>query len=323
MVSAMRAYHIAWFSISAVVALCFLTAILRRWFYLREKLNTFWVLALSECLFIPTWCLNYSAYLDQSPTSQPSPIFISVTFWAGYMGYAINAAFILATLLRFTSWHKLTTQRQLHLPPLPLFLLCLTVVVTGLILAVFAGMPDHYAWAERTLLAETTFYALCILVLVLWKRHQIGNIINNYSNTQETPRTGKQEAPWTLRQLARVRKALAMYALFHCFFMGPAVVILILHCVFLSYIDQHVWSTILLWSFYRGICMVHTMCMAAFYTYETQRRLSAQPSSSSATDSSLSDRPLPAIASTYAGSTTTGIVTVNQSIAHHDQPESP
>lgn len=298
--------NIVWLCVCALSAVVLVVTIIRRYFYLREKtLNTFWAMSLCSSFFIPAWCLYFSAFLDDSDSSHPRDhqLFLSITQWIGFFGP------VFANVSALSAWFQVTSRRRLTTTSLrcvvadwPIHVLWIEYLTVGLTFCVLAGFPQYYPWAIRVLLCNLLLYVLIsgaiVSIKVVQIRHTLSHLNqhstahppgNNDSIEVVEPISEADTSAEVIKRLRRTKKTLTGFVLFviGCSYV-PVVVMVVLHCTFLDYIDNHAWSTIFVWSLYRWICMLNVIVVSIFFWFDTNYRLKQYNSASSKSSSHAS-----------------------------------
>lgn len=282
MVAAYHIYSIVWFAISIPVYAGVIILMIRRWWYLREPMNTFWAVFFILASGLPFESFYMISYLNYDLIHPPPPILMCITKWAQMEASGMTYIFVmgswaqLATAANATKYTKYSILKW----PWPLHVLLIENIVVLGVCGILGGFPQYYPYSERVIFGHIVFHVVFACGTLFYLRQRIIRFIaylvqrNASSDTDQLKRA--------VDQIELQLKAMIGLAIM-------IAVLSVLHIVFLDYIDNHVWTTILVWCGYTGSYFFFVVGATVIYWIDTSFRIvSRQNMSSSRTSANVS-----------------------------------
>jgi hypothetical protein len=293
-------------AIDTVVGLFLFASMIRRGVILRERLNTFWIMAIQMTVWVPTSIAYYALYLDRPSSHHHSPYEMSITNWYSYITLGNTFCPLIVAWLQLSKSKRLTARRINRQWPLPLIIAAVIFNLGTQIGAVLAGSTKYYKVGMRLVTATWCVYLwICSICLFIggWRiKTEIHSLAtastasraslalsakkNHESFRSDIVSAGKHGHDETSEPAAAttsntipsnpndvtmhvtnsINRILGVVV---CGLFLPASIATALHCVFLEYIDKHVWATQLVWNLYRFCATVYVAFWAILFWVET------------------------------------------------------
>ena len=302
--ASMQIENIASVIVLAATCIFFAVSSVRRWWMLRERANTFYLMAIGINLFGPVHLLYYVLALDQAyghVTRLPLPL-MSFALWWGFVPLGFTFGPLIAAWAHIRDGNVRAMVRKTNVQwSFPLVLVVSAFVILNTITPVLMGYEHMYGVAARVYFGAWTLYLWACSVLLALGARDIMRLMDGLDATRpaessrdtHTSSDGDARAEPVaahheprpnprLSVAGRTRTKLwrVLIGVVVIIFL-PASVGTLLHACGLTYIDSHAWASGVVLCLYRACACAYVAFWGWMFWSETSYQVSTTPSSPS------------------------------------------